>query len=224
MFEVPHSAPRANGRRLALLWMGVAGISIVVTSLLYTQFYRIFDGLISDIRLLRGLIALIPGLFIILLQWLVLRRFFPRLGRWVPVLGGILVLSILLERILYGLTKVLMLIFTSMPSSLGTIDMAWPVIDLFWALISGIAGWWLFRPLTRRAWLWPAALLAGAVGQTLVTMLVLKPLIESGFGSGAAITYRLFNIAVSLAGAALQAAVLVSFLRERERLAVPAPV
>jgi hypothetical protein len=228
MFQVSNSVPRSRPWPLALLWMGVAAISLVVTSLIYPLTYVVFKNAASDTRLVGSVIGLIGGLIIIVLQWLVLRRYFPDMQRWVPILGGILVLATLLERVVNGLATALIFalgMITRSTKIIENLDLAASTTaGLFWALLTGLGGWSMFRWLTRRAWLWPAALLLAELGQSIVTFTVLLPLLGSGNARSDLAAYGLINIAVSLAAAAMQAAVLVSFLRERTRPAVAAAV
>ncbi|HYF61315.1 MAG TPA: hypothetical protein VD886_00785 [Herpetosiphonaceae bacterium] len=229
MFEVPRSVPRGNPWRLALLWMGVAVIGIVVNTLIYPLVFGVFDGVIDNFAVVTSVIFLLVGLLTVTLQWLVLRRFFPGMQRWVPLLGGILLLQMLLQQGMHALVEALLFAAGIARRSGGLIESsalaAGLVVSVFWALVSGIAGGRLFRPSVPRAWRWPAALVAGAAGQTLVTTLVLLPMIRSGVGGNATI-YGVVSIATSLLSAALQAAVLALFLREQQRpgAGLPSPI
>jgi hypothetical protein len=222
MFEVPHSAPRANGRRLALLWLGAALINLFGVSLLYMGVLRAlpFLGVSFD------MIVMLNNLLLVTLQWLVLRRFFPQMRWWVPAHGAVLGLQLLLDRILSALAKVFLLILLFRSESAGLMEnfdfASSAIVSLFWALISGIVGWRIFRPQVRRAGRWLAAVVVGASLQLLISFLIIWPLIRSRTANLTA--YTLINIAVTLAVAAIQAAVLVMFLRERERSAAPALV
>ena len=222
MFEVPHSPPSANLRRLALLWMGAVVVNLFGVSLLYMGVLRalLFLGVSFD------MIVMLNNLLMVVLQWLVLRRFFPAMNWWVPAHGAVLGLQLLLDRILSALAKVFLLILIFRTESAGMMEnfdfASSAIVSLFWALISGVVGWRIFRPQVRRAGRWLAAVVAGASLQLLISFLIIWPLIRSS--TTATTTYSLINIAVTLAAAAIQAAVLVSFLRERERPSVAAPL
>jgi hypothetical protein len=222
VFEVPHSAPLANDRRLALLWMGTATINLFGVSLLYMGVLRAlpFLGVSFD------MIVMLNNLLLVALQWLVLRRFFPQMRWWVPAHGAVLGLQLLLDRILSALAKVFLLILLFRTESAGLMEnfdfASSAIVSLFWALISGVVGWRIFRPQVRRAGRWLAAVVVGASLQLLISFLIIWPLIRSRTANLTA--YTLINIAVTLAVAAIQAAVLVMFLRERERSAAPALV
>jgi hypothetical protein len=220
MFEVPHSAPRGNPWRLAMLWMGVAVINLIVSSLIYPVLFSVIEVGISDIRLLSGVVSLITQLLLVTLQWLVLRRFFAGMRWWVPAHAVLLLLALLLEPVMTRLAGALLLsnAFTGGDSATASLALS-SAANLFWTLLSGMVGWWLFRPSARRAWLWPAALLFGALAQALVMILVLAPLLESGLRGGRANLYGLINLALGLLLAAIQAAVLMQFVRDRQRSA-----
>jgi len=211
MFQVPNSIPRLRPWLLAVLWLGVAVVNIVVSTLIYPLVFRIIDGSVSDVGLLVSTVGLLSGLLIVTLQWLVLRQFFPAMNWWVPAHAAVLIVGTLLHR---ALTQLSSAFFNSGGgTSLGA---GW-VVNLAWSLLTGLVGWWLFRPLVRRAWLWPAALLLGALLQTSVNILLLWPLIESGLSSANTAMYTLASVTITLAAAAIQAAALIAFLRERQR-------
>jgi hypothetical protein len=141
------------------------------------------------------------------------------MGWWVPAHAAVLVVGTLLREALTQLSAAFFDGGSGISASLGA---GW-VVNLAWSLLTGMVGWWLFRPLTRRAWLWPAALLLGALLQTLVNILALWPIIESGLSGANTAIYTLFSVIVTLAAAAIQAAALIAFLRERQRPAAGTP-
>ena len=222
MFEVPHGAPSANPRRLALLWLGVAVANFLGAWMLYWGVLRLLP--LSAIGF--DTIPILNNLLLVTLQWLVLRQFFPQMGWWVPAHGIVLGLQLLLDRILSALAKTFLLVLIFRTRSAGLMDSfdlaSSAIVSLFWTLISGIVGWRIFRPLVARPGRWLAATMAGACLQSLVSFLITWPMIRST--TAATTAYTLINIAAMLAAMAMQAAVLVWFLRERERLAAPAPV
>jgi hypothetical protein len=221
MFQVPNSAPHSRPWPLVLLWMSIALIGVLASSLIFPLIYRVFGSSVSDIRMISAIMSMFNGLVVIVLQWLVLRRYFPGMYRWVPVLGGILAAATLLQGITYTQAAALIAAFGRSIRSAALIENADSAAALavyvFWTLVSATAGWWIFRPLTRRAWLWPAALLLGALGQSLISVTVLWPLLRGGGSSFSLSTYSLITVMFTLATAAIQAAVLVTFLRERQR-------
>jgi hypothetical protein len=221
MFEVPNSIPRLRPWLLALLWMGVAVVHLASTSLLYPLLFNLLDIGVDNYRIVSGVVVVVSGLFTLLLQWLVLRRFFPAMAWWVPAHAAVLIVGVALQDLLTRLAAALM--FARAISGAGGISgdnaglSAGALVQLIWTTLIGLVGWWLFRPLTRRAWLWPAALLLGALLQILMNVLVLWPLLTDGIGGTNTARFALISVAVNLLGAAAQAAVLVLFLRERQR-------
>jgi hypothetical protein len=178
----------------------------------------------SNILLISSAISVLSGVPAIILQWLVLRRFFGQMQAWAPVFMAIAIAHWQLQDILLRTAGDLLTRLGLSRSSANLFDnatlAALAAVTMAWALLPGLAGWWLFRPLTRRAWLWPAALLLGALGQTLVTLMMLWPILGSGRLN--LTVYGQSYQAATLAGAALQAAALELFLRDRQRSAVTA--
>jgi hypothetical protein len=221
MFQVPNSIPRLRPWLLAVLWMGVSVVHLASTSLLYPLLFNLLDIGVNNYRIVSGVVVVISGLFTLLLEWLVLRRFFPAMGWWVPAHATVLIVGVALQDLLTRLAAALM--FARASSGAGGISgnnsglAAGALVQIIWTLLIGLVGWWLFRPLTRRAWLWPAALLLGALLQISMTMLLLWPMITNGLGSADTTRYALISVAANLLGAAAQAAALVLFLRERQR-------
>lgn len=219
MYAVPHNAPRGSPWLLALLWMGVAAIGIAAAGLAYPLLYGITRVANSTNLLMSSGISVLSGLPAIILQWLVLRRFFTGMDRWVPVFATISVAHLQLQGALFRLAEDLL-------TSLGVSKSATHLLHnanlaaliaatLVWALLPGLAGWWLFRPLTRRAWLWPAALLLGRLGETLVTLMMLWPILGSGRMN--LTVYGQSYQAATLLAAALQAAALAVFAHNQQR-------
>jgi hypothetical protein len=225
MYEVPHSVPRSRPWLLAILWLGIAAANLEWTRRIYPLLYSLTGVANSNILLMSSGIAVLSGLPAIILQWLALRRFFARMHGWVPVFTAISVADLLLQGVLFRFAGDLLASFGISRSSTHLLANA-PLdaliaVTMAWALLPGFAGWWLFRPSTRRAWLWPAALLLGRLGETLVTLMMLWPILDSGRMN--LTVYGQAYAAASLLAAAIQAAVLVVFLRERARPAVAAP-
>jgi hypothetical protein len=216
MFEVPHSAPSAKPRRLALLWMGVGLMNVVM----YWQLVGLLFQLLADTALSFAmqihLIRMTIGVSTLTLQWLVLRRFFPGMGQWVALHGGVLFAQAVLGTPVYSLLERLM----DVTQAWSTREMLISLLDLlFWAIILGVAGWIIFRAVVQRARLWLWVTLLGALIQWFIFLLI-RPLdIEY---SRIDIIYYLADYGGPLLTAAIQAAVLVAFLRERERPAVAA--
>jgi hypothetical protein len=220
MFEVPHSTPRGNPWRLAMLWMGVAVINLISTTFIYPLLFQVFDITSNNYLLISIIVFGSIALLTTFLQWLVLRRFFPGLRWWLPAHVALLILGLLMQN---GMIQLAGSLFNSgggVSASLG----AGETVNLFWSLLTGIVGWWLFRPSVRRAWLWPAALVVGTLLRSVPNILVLWPLIERGLSGASTITYAILSVVVSLLASAIQAAVLMQFVRDRQRPAVAATV
>ncbi|HYF61312.1 MAG TPA: hypothetical protein VD886_00770 [Herpetosiphonaceae bacterium] len=226
MYRVPHNVARPPAWPLALLWLGIAVLNIAWANQIYPLLYSITRVANSSILLMSSGISVVSGLPAIILQWLVLRRFFPGMDRWVPLFGAIAVAEWLLQEPLLKATgNVLAALGVSTspinPFANAAVD-ALVAGTLAWTLVPGLAGWWLFRPLARRAWLWPWALLLGRLGQISATLMMLWPILDSG-RMNLTVYSRTYE-AATLLGAALQAAALVLFLRERARPPAPGPL
>jgi hypothetical protein len=174
--------------------------------------------------LISNAVKLITHLLCVILQWLVLREFFPEMERWVATHSTALIMGALLEDVTRQVFAALL--FPPEISSLGPGSdvylLSSAVNRLFWMLIIGLVGWWVFRQAVRLAWLWPTVMLMGSLAQFLATMFVIIPMIQLS-GSRTIATYSLINVAVFLLAAAIQAAVLMQFVRD-QRLAVAVPV
>jgi hypothetical protein len=216
MFEVPHSAPSAKPRRLALLWMGVGLMNVVMYWQLVGLLFQLLADTALSFTMQIHLIRMTIGVSTLTLQWLVLRRFFPGMGQWVALHGGVLFAQALLGTPVYSLLERLM----DVTQAWSTREMLISLLDLlFWAIILGVAGWIIFRAVVQRARLWLWVTLLGALIQWFIFLLI-RPLdIEY---SRIDIIYYLADYGGPLLTAAIQAAVLVAFLRERERPAVAA--
>jgi hypothetical protein len=220
MFEVPHSAPQANPRRLALLWMGMAAvngvatdnylISRIVPNSVRTFFFR------TDIAILMEIIDLLQAMCIAVLQWLVLRRFFPAMRLWVALHSSMLILHILL--LSRPLGKLIRRTFEAIGWA-GTPTVLYDALPLLGVLLLSCAGWIVFRPIVPRASLWLWGFLLGKVIEWSIWRISWQSSIPSG-----SVLYQLIFYSSVLIPAAIQAAVLVMFLRERARPAVAAPL
>lgn len=224
MYQVPHNVPHSRPWLLALLWMGVAAAGMAWARMSYPLLYAI-SGVANSVNLLMtSAISVISGVPAIILQWLVLRRFFPQMQAWAPVFVTIAIAHWQLQGVLFRAAEDVLtsLGVTRSPANLfaNANLSALAAATVAWALVPGLAGWWLFRPFTRRAWLWPAALLLGRLGETLATLMMLWPILGSGRMN--LTVYGQAYQAATLAAAALQAAALTLFVRDRQRPAVAA--
>jgi hypothetical protein len=220
MFEVPHSPPSANLRRLALLWMGVAVVNAVATY--YYLIFRIVPESVRsfffniDIGILLEIIDLVQAIGIAILQWLVLRRFFPSMRLWAVLHGSVLILQLLLFS--RPFRKQIRHMIEAIGGS-GDTSIMYNIQSLLSALLLGIAGWIIFRPIAPRASLWLWGFLLSKMIEWFISRSPLPSTIPSG-----SVLYQLIFYSSVLLPAAIQAAVLVSFLRERERPAVATPL
>ena len=147
-------------------------------------------------------------LFIVTLQWLVLRRHFPRAWRWIPVgLAG--------EAVGFALFLALKL---SLRSLYGGPSMVEGVTGLFvQAIPSVVAQWLLLRTYSRRAWRW---LLANLIWLVLFVPVVLMSGVggedfqpSSDLAVAAAIDLGVRNAALGFVASAIVAAELVWLLK-----------
>ncbi|HYF61314.1 MAG TPA: hypothetical protein VD886_00780 [Herpetosiphonaceae bacterium] len=211
MFEVPRSAPRSNPWPLAMLWIGVAVLNLVGIRFVVPSLLRAFEVRPGSYSLISIVVYGAIGLLTVVLQWLALRRFFPGLRMWLLAHGTFLILRQVLQ---FPASQGAATVFNSggdIPTGLLVIGS----VDMVWTLLIGLIGRRLFRPLTRRAWLWPAVLILETLIQTLLLLLVLWPRVDAQGGGADLAFYNTLGAVLTLAMAGAQAAVLALFSRDQ---------
>jgi hypothetical protein len=202
-----------------MLWMGLAVLNELIHRRLYALMYQMLPYQRRDLFML-PVLDLARLVLIVTLQWLVLRRFIPGVRLWAGLHGGVLAIqSLLFKPVLRSITSLITLVQPLAQVSIRE-DLIFITNEMFWALVFASAGWIIFRAVVPRAQLWLWAVLLGTAVQSGIYVL-LPPLAISDNLIGMIYEFSYYG---SVLLAAAQAAVLVMFLRERERPAAPALV